>query len=89
MRSKRQNVTENVRPPLAVACAVFLLIAATGAQGRPKHKSKQPKSDALNAYIAQFPQASIYVPSTGSLWYPNGRMSDLAPTPKLATRVTN
>lgn len=77
MRSKWKNAPENVRLPLAAACAVFLLIAVTSVQGRPKHKSKQPKPDALNAYIAKFPPAAAYVPSTGSLWYPNGRMSDL------------
>jgi flagellar L-ring protein FlgH len=78
MQPKRKAVATNLPLARAVACGALLLIAAAAAQGRSKHKSKQSKPDALDAYIAQFQPASGYVPSTGSLWYPNGRMSDLA-----------
>lgn len=57
---------------------VLLLVCTGGAQGRPKKKKKQHKTDALDAYVAQFPREAAYTPTTGSLWRPDGRMSDLA-----------
>jgi flagellar L-ring protein FlgH len=79
MPPKRKYPAKIVRLAFSSVCAAaLLLIASTGAEGKSKNKSSQPKPDALNAYISQFPSTASYVPSTGSLWYPSGRMSDLA-----------
>lgn len=78
MGARRNEQADKFRVAFAALGAALLLLGVGGAQARSKNKSKQPKPDALDAYIAQFPPAAAYVPTTGSLWYPNGRMSDLA-----------
>jgi flagellar L-ring protein FlgH len=78
MRAARKSRARRFRPAFTALAAALLLVCAGSAQGRSKKKIKQAKPDSLDAYLAQFPQATSYVPTTGSLWYPDGRMSDLA-----------
>lgn len=78
MRAECKGQAGRFRFVFMALAVALLLVYAGGAQGRSKKKAKQPKLDSLDAYLTQFPQAKSYVPTTGSLWYPNGRMSDLA-----------
>jgi len=78
MRAARRSQAKKFRLAFTALAAALLLVCAAGAQGRSKKKAKRPKRDSLDAYLAQFPQAKSYAPTTGSLWYPNGRMSDIA-----------
>jgi flagellar L-ring protein FlgH len=78
MRHGPGNRQAKFRLAAAAVCAAGMLMGAGGARGGSKKSSKQPKPDALDAYIAQFQPAAAYVPTTGSLWYPAGRFSDLA-----------
>jgi flagellar L-ring protein FlgH len=62
---------------IALVCALAFLAIANSAQAGTKGKKKQAGPDALDAYLAQFPPQAQFLPTTGSLWYPTGQMSDL------------
>ena len=73
------RMAPQLRPPATVAllCALALLMTGSYAQAGSRGKKKNAGPTALDAYLAQFPTQAEYMPTTGSLWYPSGRMSDL------------
>lgn len=66
---------------LASLTTAFLMLAGA-AQSQSKEKNKQPKppkETALQAYLDHARQWQVsYIPTTGSLWYPSGSLSDMA-----------
>jgi flagellar L-ring protein FlgH len=84
MRSARS------RKALAARLAAALLVFAPSLHAQLLHKLKfhsQPKTDALAAYLDRAREWSVpFKPSGGSLWNPDGRMSDLATDAKARYR---
>lgn len=78
MRRSHRNRLRRYRATWAVLSALALLTATSGAQAGFKGKKTQRGSDALDAYLAQFPAQSSNPTAIGSLWDPIGKMSDLA-----------
>ncbi|HEY6466026.1 MAG TPA: flagellar basal body L-ring protein FlgH [Candidatus Acidoferrales bacterium] len=79
MKSLRPNSKRNVAQVSRTAflCASILLIGPL-APAKTKKTKLQP-ADSLDAYLATIRDPALAaVPSTGSLWNPNGRMSDMA-----------
>jgi flagellar L-ring protein FlgH len=66
--------------PVALLFCTFLLASAGAHAGAPgKSKTKRQPTDSLDAYLATVRKpAANEPPATGSLWDPNGRMSDMA-----------
>lgn len=78
MRRAPEKWAARLRAAARAGCAAAALILMVAGSAVAKNKSKQPKPDALSAYISQFPPQRAYVATTGSLWNPTGRLSDVA-----------
>ncbi|MGH9685675.1 MAG: flagellar basal body L-ring protein FlgH [Candidatus Acidiferrales bacterium] len=76
MRRAPEQWLTRLRLAAAMGCAAAILLSAGSVDA--KGKNKRPKTDALNGYIAQFQPERAYVATTGSLWNPTGRLSDVA-----------
>lgn len=76
MRRSRNH--RRYRAAFALPLALALLTCAKPTRAGWKGKKKQPQAGALDAYLAQFPAQSFTASTTGSLWDPVGRMSDMA-----------
>lgn len=66
---------------MCVPVCIWLLVPpALGAPNKPKRNGQsQVQGDSLDAYLRRAQQwTAPYTPTTGSLWNPDGRMSDLA-----------
>lgn len=65
---------------VSLAASILLLSATAQSQSKKKSKQTRPaKETTLQAYLDHARQWQIsYTPTTGSLWYPSGSLSDLA-----------
>jgi flagellar L-ring protein precursor FlgH len=65
--------------PFTLALVLVLAPRTAHAKIIGKSKSKEQTTDSLDTYLATARKgAAQYAPTTGSLWDPNGRMSDMA-----------